>query len=187
MPNRILFNEIIRGIDHGDLLSVRAPKPALMITTTRDMFSIQGARETEKEVAVIYKAYGKTGNFGRVEDDYPHASTRKNREAMYAFFQEHLNNPGNTEDEPVKTLSAEDMQVTKTGQVSTSFAGETVFSLNRKDAEILAVKLQSARTNPDKFLPEVLNSAKRLSGYNEPNEADEPVFFRALPDDRLCP
>src|SRR5690606_6078198 len=32
---------IISGLDHADLLSVRAPKPGLMITTTRDMFSIQ--------------------------------------------------------------------------------------------------------------------------------------------------
>lgn len=50
-----MFNAIIRGIDHGDFLLVRAPKPALMITTTRDMFSIQGVLETEKEVAAIYK------------------------------------------------------------------------------------------------------------------------------------
>jgi len=29
-----LFNEIVRGIDQPDLLAVRAPRPALMITTT---------------------------------------------------------------------------------------------------------------------------------------------------------
>src|SRR4030042_5537129 len=34
------FNGIIRGIDHPDLLLVRAPKPAMMITTSRDMFSV---------------------------------------------------------------------------------------------------------------------------------------------------
>src|SRR5450759_2770017 len=49
-----MSDAISRGIDHGDFLLVRAPKPALMITTTRDMFSIQGAMETEKEVAAIY-------------------------------------------------------------------------------------------------------------------------------------
>ncbi len=58
------------------------------------MFSIQGAMETEKEVRGVYKAYGKTEDFGRVEDDSPHASTRKNRVAMYAFFQRYLKNPG---------------------------------------------------------------------------------------------
>jgi len=171
-----LFNEIIRGIDHADLLSVRAPKPALMITTTRDFFSIQGAMEAEKEVSLIYKAYGKEGNFGRVEDDYPHASTRKNREAMYAFFQKYLGNPGSPDDEAVKILTAEEMQVTKTGQASTSLGGETVFSLNRKEAEKLVSKLQSSRNNPVKHIGDVLNSAKNLSGYQNPSEIDEPVF-----------
>ncbi len=42
-----LFNLISRGLDHPDFLIIRAPKPALMITTTGDMFSIQGAMETE--------------------------------------------------------------------------------------------------------------------------------------------
>jgi hypothetical protein len=85
-----LFNLIFRGIDHPDFLIVRAPKPALMITTTRDMFSIQGAIETEREVAGIYRAYDREDNFSRTEDDAGHESTLKNREAMYSFFQKHL-------------------------------------------------------------------------------------------------
>ena len=170
------FNGIIQGLDHPDLLLVRAPKPALMITTTRDMFSIQGARETEKEVSGIYKAYGKEDDFGRVEDDFPHASTKKNREAMYAFFQKHLDNPGNPTDETVKILTPEEIKVTPTGQVSTSFKGETVFSLNRTEAEKLVSNLEAARNNLAKHLPEVLISAMKLSGYKEPTEVNAPVF-----------
>jgi|WetSurMetagenome_2_1015567.scaffolds.fasta_scaffold04781_5 hypothetical protein len=170
-----LFNEIFRGIDHGDLLMVRAPKPALMITTTRDMFSIQGAMETEKEVDRIYEAYGEKDNFGRVEDDFPHASTKKNREALYSFFQKCLNNPGEPNDEIFKTLTTEEMKVTSTGQVSTSLNGETVFSLNVKESEKLINILQSSRTDLS-ILPAAMKSAKLLSGYREPTEIEEPVF-----------
>ena len=35
------YHGIARGIDHADLLEVRAPKPALLVSTTRDFFSIQ--------------------------------------------------------------------------------------------------------------------------------------------------
>jgi len=171
-----MFNVIQKGIDFADFLLVRAPKPALMITTTRDMFSIQGAKETEKEVLGIYKAYGKEDNFGRVEDDAAHASTRKNREAMYAFFQKNLNNPGSSNDETVKALTNEEMQVTTTGQVSTSLGGETVFSLNRKEAERLVDELQSSRNDHTSHLPEVLNLAKKLSGYQEPSVINDPVY-----------
>ena len=171
-----LFNEISRGIDQPDLLAVRAPKPALMITTTRDIFSIQGAMEAEKEVSLIYKAYNRESDFGRAEDDTSHASTKKNREAMYAFFQEHLKNPGSHADEPVTILTADEIRVTETGQVSTSLGGETVFSLNRIDGEKLALKLNSSRIDADKSAADAVNAAKRLSGYLEPASVEEPVL-----------
>ena len=171
-----MFNAILRGLDHPDFLLVRAPKPALMITTSRDMFSIQGAMETEKQVSRIYKAYGKEDNFSRTGDDAPHASTKKNREALYAFFQKHFNNPGSQVDEEIIPLTVEEIRVTGTGQVSTSHGGETVFSLNLKEAEKLADKLQDSRADIPGYFSGVLNSAKRLSGYQEPKEIKEPVF-----------
>src|SRR5690554_1062582 len=162
---------IAEGLDHADLLAVRAPKPMLMVTTTRDIFSIQGARETALEVAGIYQAYGKEQNFRMVEDDTAHSTTLKNREALYAFFQEHLNNPGNPKDEEVQLLSIEENQVAPTGQVSTSFPGETVFSLNKKWTEKM---VPTDRASID--LKSKVEEAKRLSGYIVPTERGEPVL-----------
>lgn len=173
---QVMFHFLYRGLDHSDLLLVRAPKPAMMITTTRDMFSIQGAMETEKEIAGLYKLYGETGNFSRIEDDDGHASTKKNREAMYAFFRQHLNNPGSIDDEKITPLTGEELRVTPTGQLSTSLAGETVFSLNRKEAEIRLNELNEARRNPDIFYAGIVESAKRMSGFREPSADDLPVF-----------
>lgn len=161
---------IRKGLDHGDLLMVRAPKPALMITTTRDMFSIQGARETAEEVKGIYAAYDKDAAFGMVEDDAPHASTEKNREAMYAFFQKHLNNPGNDADEEVTTLSKDEIQVTNTGQVSTSLRGETIYSLT-------AAQVKTFTASPDETdYSKVIKEVKRISGYREPSPEISRVF-----------
>jgi hypothetical protein len=167
---------ISRGLDHADLLLVRAPKPALMITTTRDMFSIQGARETAGEVSAIYKAYGQQGNFGMVEDDAPHASTKKNREAMYAFFQKYLDNAGSATDEEVPVLTADEIKVTPTGQIATSLGGETVFTLNRTETQLKIEALKRARQNSAGNSGKVTAEAKILSGYREPGEIHEPVF-----------
>jgi len=123
-----------------------------MITTTRDMFNIQGAINTAKEVKRIYQSYGKADNFKMVTDDAPHASTKKNREAMYAFFQKHLNNPGDSADKEIAILTPKELQVTETGQVSTSLNSETVFSLNRLEAEQLEARLQSSRKNVAAYL-----------------------------------
>lgn len=176
------INGIIRGFDLADLLLVRAPKPTLIIATTGDYFGIQGFRESAKEAAAIYKAYGKDSNFGKAEDILPrHGATPKNREAMYAFFQKALNNPGDSKEEKTQPLSVEELQVTSTGQVYTSLKGETVYSLNLKEAEKLGSKLEASRKDLATYLPKVLTSAKKLSGYLDPVEFHEPVFTGVVP------
>jgi cephalosporin-C deacetylase-like acetyl esterase len=171
-----LFHEIFKGIDHADLLTVRAPKPALIITTTRDFFSIQGARETAQEVRRIYSAYDRKDNFAMVEDDGPHESTRRNREAMYAFFQKNLNNPGSPEDLDVEIPGNEELVVTATGQVLSQYHGETVFSLNRKETANLMNTWVSARKNINGQHEEMIRSARILSGYRDPEKPEEPIF-----------
>ncbi len=170
------YQGILNGLTHADLLEVRAPTPALIGAGTRDYFSIQGARETYTEVRNAYKAFGAEENIGIVEDDFGHGYTVKIREHLYAFFQKNLNNPGNPADEEVKILTADEMKVTPTGQVSTSLLSQTVYSLNRKESEKLLTKLDSSRINLTTNLPQVLNSAKTLSGYQEPNEINVPSF-----------
>jgi len=111
-----------------------------------------------------------------VEDDFSHESTKKNREAMYDFFRKHLDNPGNSNDQEVELLSNGELQVTNTGQISTSLEDETVFSLNRKEAEKLIIELQASRQDLENHITGVLKSAKKLSGYQEPAGVQEPVF-----------
>lgn len=172
-----LFHEISSGIDHPDLLEVRAPKPTMMITASRDFFPIQGSIETAKEVSRIFKAYGKSSNFYRVEADTTHAFIKKNREAMYAFFQKYLDNPGDSEDLDIKPLPDEDLQVVSTGQIVTAIKGaETVFSLNLRDAERCENRLQSLRKDYPEYLSKVLKTAKALSGYKKPATCHSPVF-----------
>lgn len=167
---------IAKGIDMADLLAVRAPKPALVVATTRDMFPIQGTLETAAEVARIYKAYGKADNFSIVCDDAPHASTQKNREASYAFFQKALVHPGNPKEEAVVLPGPEELQVTATGQLATSLRGETAFSLNKRDAERRMQNLERARKNLPAYLAEVRRSARRISGYRAPAPTPSPLF-----------
>jgi cephalosporin-C deacetylase-like acetyl esterase len=127
-PYHFIKNEM----DHADFLHIRAPKPTLILTTTHDFFSQQGARETFAEVQKSYAAFGIPENIQFTEDFGKHESTKNNRETLYAFFQKHLQLPGDNSDHEIKPFTVEELQVTPTGQVGTSLKGETVFSLNRK-------------------------------------------------------
>lgn len=172
-----LHNGLAMGLDHADFFEVRAPRPSLIVSTTRDFFSIQGARETYAEVKRAYKVLGQPDNVGMVEDDYEHGYTEKTREGIYAFFQKHLNVPGSQADQKVDYLTQDEMQITPTGQVqSSSFKGETLFTLNSKKASTQIKQLKQARQNLSQHLPDVMEAASSLSGYRPPKEVGQPVF-----------
>jgi cephalosporin-C deacetylase-like acetyl esterase len=173
---QVLYHGPRLGIDHADLLEVRAPKPTLHVTTTRDFFSIQGARETAQEVARAFAAFGKRDHYRQVEDDGRHGFTRKNNEATYAFFQNALNRSGESTERAYPFLSEQQLTVTKSGQVATEFDGETVFSINRKEATPMLQRLAKSRKQLATHLPEVRQQARQLSGYVRPEKSPGAVF-----------
>lgn len=157
------FAGIKDGIDIADLLMIKAPRPTLVLTTSRDMFPIEGAREAEAELKLIYKAYNATDHFKLVTDDAPHASTSKNRVAMYAFFQKVFNVPGSSADKAITPLTPAELKVTPTGQVITSYKGETTFTLNQKAAVQKTAVLRQQKPGNAPLLTE----ARRLSHYQQ--------------------
>ncbi|WP_273209736.1 alpha/beta hydrolase family protein [Runella zeae] len=168
---QILSGMLAKGLDLGDLVEIRAPRPTLMVTTTRDMFSIDGARELYVEAKKSFKAFGAELNLDKVEDDAPHASTPKNREATYAFLQKHLQNPGSNVDEKISPFTEEELKVTPTGNVYTSLKGETLFSLTQK-----RVSNRKSRSNPQNLSKQIIS----LTGYT-PNALGEIVFSGKFP------
>ncbi|EMB18550.1 hypothetical protein RE6C_00723 [Rhodopirellula europaea 6C] len=173
---QVFYHGPMLGIDHADLLEVRAPKPTLQVTTTRDFFSIQGARETAAEVHHAFQIFGHPERFDQVEDDFGHGFTKQNNESTYEFFQTFLALPGSAEEQLHPFLTEAELTVTETGQVSTAFEGENVFSINRREAKPLLERLEESRRDLDQHLPQALSEAARLSGYRNPDAAVAPVF-----------
>ncbi len=168
------YNAIKKGFDFPDYFHFRAPKPTLIITTTHDFFSQQGARETFAEAQKSYAAFGYPENIQKVEDFGVHESTKKNREAMYAFFQKYLNNPGDNSDSAMTVFLEEELWVTKTGQVGTSLKSETVFSLNEK--------YFSKKEVPRNELQQTI---KTISGVNLDYKLTAGVFTGKIPGDKI--
>jgi dienelactone hydrolase len=171
------YHGILNGLTHADFLEVRAPNPALISAGTRDFFSIQGARETYAEVKNVYKAFGTEENLGLQEDDFGHGYTVKLRVGINTFFQKNLNLAGDPKDENVTVLDPKELIVTKTGNVASSFENaETVFSINKKETQILIDKILASRKKTESHLEGVQLKAKELSGYVAPGAAVKPVF-----------
>ena len=170
------YHWLPQGTAIEDLLVMRMPRPTLLVTTTRDIFSIQGTREMYQEISKGYATFGAEGSFEMVEDHAGHASTKRNREGIYRFFQKHLSLPGNPLDEEVAILPPEELRVTKTGQIATSLGGETVFSLNKKLAEQMHQRIIASRRNSPDHLRLVKMNAETISGYRRPDKKPEVMY-----------
>ena len=171
-----LFQMFARGIDHPDLLEVRAPKPTLVVATANDIFNIDGTRETVQEAMLAYLALGGGENLTLVEDIAGHQSTTQNNETIYAFFQKHLNNPGSSKTEQVEMPGRGEMQVTATGQVGSSFDGVTVAGLSRREGDQLFANLAAEAREGRLTAARIIAAAKRQSGFRPPASEDRPVL-----------
>ena len=159
------YMSIKKGMDIPDLLHMRSPKPTLIVTTTHDFFSQQGARETFEELKKSYNALGVADNIQFTEDMGGHQSTKKNREAVNSFFMKSLNLPGDPTDHEVNLFKDEELWATPTGQVASSLKGNTVFELNQR--------YYSVRNLPQNS---VKNKIKTTAGINFHRKFTAAVF-----------
>jgi len=174
----LFINGLKKGITFEDLIEVRAPKPALMTFTSRDEYlSLQGALEAYQEARKAYTALGQSDNLQLVEDDSKHWLTPKIRLAIYSFFMKHFGIAGDPSEVEVEILPGKDLMVTPTGQISTSFGGDMVFDVNKKESLKLLEQLEKSRKDIANHLNLVRKKAMNISGYMVPCcEEVEPVI-----------
>ncbi len=167
-----------RGITFEDLLEVRAPKPTLMTFVSRDQYlTLQGAREAFGESKRAYSAFGKEDNLEMTEDDSRHWLTPKIRLAIYAFFMKHFNISGDPSELEAEVLSAEELKVTGTGQISTSLGGDMIFDINKRETAKLIENLEKSRIDINKHLNGVKEKAMEISGFVAVPEAKIKPFI----------
>ncbi len=120
------------GFEHGDLVRAFSPKPYLILSAIRDFFSLEGARSTYAAVKADYSAASAADRLSMAESDEGHGYSSSLRLASYQWFSRWLKGqPAPAGEEPVPPATPQELACTKTGQVATSFSGQTVFTLNR--------------------------------------------------------
>lgn len=170
-----LLSQISSGLDHGDFLLARCPKPTLVVATTRDFFSVQGVRETVQSVRPAFRAFNLENNIGLIEDDAPHQSTKKNREGVYAFFANTFGVVSTPNDEDIPMIDPARLQVSSTGQVITS-GSKTIYDLIREDSAVILQNLNNSRRNLSAHKERVERASRMLSGIKDTEPAYEAIF-----------
>jgi len=147
------------GLEHVDFVLSFAPKPYLMLSAIRDFFSIAGARSTYGQAEAAYAKLGAAGRMAIQEADEGHGYSKELRLASYRWFGKWLKGAEEQEGETaIQPAPEHELWCTRTGQVSTSLGGETVFSLNHK-------RVRSFNSLPDrKVSPEAL---RKIIGWRD--------------------
>jgi len=174
----MFVHDLKKGITYEDLLEVRAPKPTLLTFTSRDEYlTLQGARDAFQEAKKDYVALGGGDNLQMVEDDSKHWVTPKIRLAMYSFFMKHFGLSGDPSEVEAEILSDKELMVTPTGQIATSFGGDMIFDINRRESVKLIENLEKSRKDMASHLNRVKIKAMEISGFVAPCCAkDEPII-----------
>ena len=155
-----ITGQVAFGMDHADYVTMRAPRPTLICTGTRDFFDIQGAWTTFREAK---RTFGMLGHGERVdlfEFDDPHGFSLPRREAAMRWMRRWLLQKDDAPSEPDFPIFKDpELLCTRTGQVLEEFKGVSAFDLNAdRDRQLAQTRTQSKRSRDA-----LLNDARRLT------------------------
>jgi dienelactone hydrolase len=113
-----IHGALAHGMDHGDYLLMRAPKPTLICASTDDFFDIQGTWQTYREAKRMYTRLGYPERIEIAEAPGGHAWHPPLRTAVARWMSRWLrgiDEPIEERDKPI--LGDEDTWCTPTGEV----------------------------------------------------------------------
>jgi hypothetical protein len=132
---------VAQGLDMADWVDLCAPRPYAIISTTEDMFPFAGARKVYEEAKHIYSLYGAGDRIQWITGPGGHGNLGPVAPAIIAFLVKHLKGESQPFGfQPYRPAHPDELTVTRTGQISTSIGGETVESINRREAIKLLVR-----------------------------------------------
>jgi len=154
------------GIDHADYLTMRAPKPTLVLTATHDFFDIDGSWASFREAKRLYGILGHGERVNLFEFPDKHGFSKPRREAALRWMQRWLQG---IDDAPVETeltvRNDEELQVSESGQIVHDLKGVTVWDLSLERAKALAPEREAFWRNGPKET--CLTEVRRMAGIRE--------------------
>jgi cephalosporin-C deacetylase-like acetyl esterase len=134
IPGQVAF-----GMEHADYVTMRAPRPTLMLTSTRDFFDIQGSWTSFREAKIVYGKLGRPEAVELLEADHAHGYPQEHREGAVRWMRRWLLGKDDAVvEDPFPIAKDADTWCTPTGQVLTSLKGKSAFDLIAERAGALA-------------------------------------------------
>lgn len=158
-----VHGQLAFGMDHAEYVTMRAPRPTLMCTATRDFFDISGSWDSFRQAKRIYTRQGFPERVEMVEADQQHGFTQPLRVATVRWMRRWLLHVDDAITEPQFAVAADkDFQCTPRGQVMLIDGARSVFDLNKELESQLAAQRKKLWQDSDKA--KALDEVRRVTG-----------------------
>ncbi len=161
-----IFGQIESGMEHADYIIMRAPKPTLMCTATRDFFDIRGSWDSFREAKRIYTRLDYAERINLVETDEPHGFTTRLRVGAVRWMRRWLLGKDDAiieSDFPI--WKDAEVQCSPKGQVMLMPNERSVFDINVEYETQLAAKRHEFWSNTPKA--EALKAVREIVKVSE--------------------
>ncbi len=168
-----ITGQVAFGMEHADYLTMRAPRPTLILCATKDFFDIQGTWTSFREAKQVYGILGHPERVDIAENNASHGYPKQQREAMVNWMRRWLlGKDGNVTEPEFTVYKTAELQCTRTGQVLEEFKGKSVVDFNverekelaatrKKKWEAMTKDQQRAAVRKLLALPEKVPAAKK--------------------------
>ena len=164
-----LWGEGKRGIEEQDFLFMAAPIPILILSAEKDFFAIEGAKTAYRELKNLYTILQLPDKIDQVTCSEEHGWHKPLREASVQWCKRWLMNDPSPVTEPndIGYLEDKEIQVTRTGQVLTSFKNEkSVIDINEERLKTCDQRRFNFQKNHSSS--EIIKKIKNLIGFEDP-------------------
>jgi cephalosporin-C deacetylase-like acetyl esterase len=167
-----VHGQLAYGMDHAEYVTVRAPKPTLMCTATRDFFDISGSWDTFRQAKRVYTRLGFPERVEMVEADQQHGFTQPLRVATVRWMRRWLLKIDDAITEAdAKVAADKDLQCTPRGQVMLLEGARSVFELNKELESPLAAARKKFWQENDQA--KALGEVRRITGIRRLSDLPE--------------
>ena len=168
-----LFGQLAFGLDHADLIMMRAPSPVLVCAATQDFFDIGGTWDSLRYAKRLYTRMGMAERVDILENDAKHNYNKLQREGAARWMSRWLLGRDQPIAEiPITLLTEEECQCTPDGKVMLLPGACSVYDLNEDYENELAKQRAAARAAGD--CAAMLEEVRRLAGVRKLAELPKP-------------
>jgi dienelactone hydrolase len=124
---------VSEGVDHAGLLLLAYPRPLIVAAAVKDFVPIEGARRTVRELASLYRRFGKGDRIALAQGHHPHMFSPENRRAVFAFLDRFSGLPARDGLDAIDILDPRQLRCTASGQVRVDLDGRSLQDVIRDD------------------------------------------------------